>query len=189
MAKILKKIYFLAFILLAFYLALPSPDFPKPPDSVYVSFEPADIETPLRRGYYANLSRQEALSYYQKQVSNLWVFGMPIPVPTYRLNHPPEEADRLIRHMTQSTYLEEIVHPFRESFYVNGFEPKEPQYQIVQEGVHYRQKIIVRYAPSSLWERWGVILPSFAFLGFLTKVLFDEVRKFYQEWRKMLWQG
>lgn len=82
-------------------------------------------------------------------------------MPTYRLNYPPEEAQTLIRDQARSTFLEEIVHPFRESIFVNGFEPTRPQDAIFVEGRAWRQKIIVRFVPSVTLIRlalWGSVL-------------------------------
>jgi hypothetical protein len=142
--------------LFIFYLFLPTPDFPEPPSGFKQSFEPADVETPLRRGYYTDITREEVMDYYQSQ---FW---------GYRLNYPPEEAQTIIRDQTKSTFLEEIVHPFRESLFINGFEPSEPQYKAVIEGREWRQKIIIRYVPSSLWARLvvaaGVVLWIFLLL-------------------------
>ena len=39
-----------------------------------------------------------------------------------RLNYPPEDAQTLIRDQTQATFLEEIVHPMRESLFIAGNE-------------------------------------------------------------------
>lgn len=65
------------------------------------------------------------------------------------LNYPPEEAQTLIRDQTQSSFLEEIVHPGRESLFINGYVPIKPEEQINREGKHYTNKITVRYIPSS----------------------------------------
>jgi len=137
--KIFLKILFAVFSLLfIFYLLLPAPSFPEPPPDALQSNEPADLEDPLRRGYFTDLSRQEVLEHYQKE------FGL----FSYRLNYPPEEAQTRIRDQTRSTFLEEIVHPFRESLFINGFEPKEAKDVIVIDGKTWRQKVIVKYVPS-----------------------------------------
>jgi len=87
-----------------------------------------------------------------------------IPLPTFRLNYPPEEAQTIIRDQTRSTFLQEIVHPMRESVYINGFEPADPKDAVIIKGRHFRQKIIVRFVPSSFPVRlisfFGVILSS-----------------------------
>src|SRR3989337_2076372 len=100
------------------YVSLPSPDFPSPPLGSLQSDEPADSEDPLRRAYFVNLNRQEVIAHYENEFNKGFWFLKP------RLNYPPEEAQTIIRDQTRSTYLEEIVHPFKESLFINGFEPK-----------------------------------------------------------------
>jgi hypothetical protein len=88
--------------------------------------------------YYQQFSRSEKLN---------------IPLITYKLNYPPEEAQTIIRDQTRSTFLEEIVHPLRESVFVNGFEPTEDKDLIRVNGKLWRQKIIIRYYPSNIFIR------------------------------------
>jgi hypothetical protein len=147
--------FFLCFL---FYALLPTPHFPEPMNGFSQSFEPADVETPLRRGYYTNYSRQEVMDYYLAQFKKPTLFG--ISLFSYRLNYPPEEAQTLIRDQTKSTFLEEIVHPLRESVYINGFEPVGPEYAINIKGVPWRQKIIVRYVSSGIILRSVVVFLS-----------------------------
>jgi hypothetical protein len=148
MMKLVKIIFILFFLVLAIYVILPSPDFPKPLNNSFQSGEPADVETPLRRGYYTNATREEVMAHYKDE------FG------GYGLNYPPEEAQTIIRDQTKSTFLEELVHPLRESIYINGFEPTDPQYKIVINGVHWNQKVIVRYVPSNVYVRLLVVCLS-----------------------------
>lgn len=149
---ILFTIYCLVGVL---YLALPEFSFPKPPPDSLRSQEPADLESPLRQGYFTNLSRAEVLVWYKDQFNHVKVFGYSLKLPTPLLNYPPEEAQTLIRDQTSSTFLQEYVHPFRESMYINGFEPKttnnEPAFLV--EGKSYKQKIIVRLVPSNVFIR------------------------------------
>ncbi|WKZ25957.1 MAG: hypothetical protein QY322_01460 [bacterium] len=159
--KLLLKVFFVAFfLLLTVYVYPKSPDFPNPPSDFVQSFEPADVETPLRRGYYTNLTRAEVIAHYEKE------FNQGFNIYTPRLNYPPEDAPALIRDQTKSTFLEEIVHPLRESIYINGFEPKEEQYAQISDDVRYRQKIIIRYMPSSEWVRIIVVALATVF-GYL----------------------
>jgi len=152
--KILKTIYILFSVILLIYVALPNPEFPESiPDSVQ-STEPADIETNLRRAYYTDLSRQEVLNYYKNQFNKSSF--MNILLPTYELSYPPEEAQTIIRDQTRSNFLKEIVHPFRESIYINGYQPEEPQNIIEINGKIWGQKIIVKYVPSSVWARFFI---------------------------------
>ena len=150
--KFLLKVLFILFSLTFLaYLFLPNPEFPTPPPDALQSDEPADTETSLRRAYFTNATREEVMLHYKNQLTKSSFLG--IPLPTYRLNYPPEEAQVIIRDQTRSTFLEEIVHPFRESVFINGFEPKDPKDAIEIGGRSWRQKIIVRYVPSRLGVR------------------------------------
>jgi hypothetical protein len=152
--KIFLGLFFVFGISLLVYISLPNPQFPNPVPGAVQSMEPADTETPLRRAYFTDATREEVMKHYLNE------FGW-----GYRLNYPPEEAGAIIRDQTRSTFLEEIVHPLRESIYVNGYEPasNDNKNQININGVHYRQKIIVRFVPSSLILRlvvWVLTLAS-----------------------------
>lgn len=129
------------------YIAFPSPGFPTPPPNSEQSTEPADTETSLRRAYFTDLNREEVINHYNSQFDNKLFF------PTLRLNYPPEEAQSIIRDQTRSTYLEELVHPFRESLYINGFEPQSEKDTILINGRRWEQKITVRYVPSEVFFR------------------------------------
>ena len=146
MGKVFKITFFLVSVLLFVYVVPPSSEFPSQLPNSVQSFEPADVETPLRRGYYTNLTRQEVIAHYEKEF-NKGFFYSP------KLNYPPEEAQSIIRDQTKSTFLEELVHPLRESLYINGFESKKTIYQLVIDDVTWDQKIIVRYVPSSVFVR------------------------------------
>lgn len=161
--KLLKLFLFILFILLSVYVFPKSPDFPIPPSDFVQSGEPADVETELRRGYYTNLSRAEVIAHYEKE------FNKGFDIYTPRLNYPPEDAPALIRDQTKSTFLEEIVHPLRESIYINGFEPKTEEYAQYYKGVRYNQKIIVRYVPSDSWIRLFAVTGSIISAYFLLK--------------------
>jgi len=171
MRKLLKFTFlpfgFIFIFIFFVYLVLPILAFPYPPPDAVQSVEPGDLETPLRRGYFTNFTREEVLIHYQKQFKRSTILS--IPLPTYRLNYPPEEAQILIRDQTQSTFLEEIVHPFRESIFINGFEPTDPQYDVWYKGVDFRQKIVVKFIPSSIFMRLLVSLGSIIAIYILTK--------------------
>ncbi len=149
--KTVKLLFIIFSIVYLGYLALPSPDFPTPLPGILQSTEPADTETPLRRSYFTDLSRAEVLKHYQDELEcNTWC---KLPFLTYRLNYPPEEAYAIIRDQTRSTFLEEIVHPFRESVFINGFEPKNDKDIIFVEGKRWKQKITVKWVPTSITAR------------------------------------
>lgn len=157
MKYLFRTLFILFFLILMFYVCLPSPDFPKPPADSLQSKEMADIETPLRRAYFTNFTREEVLKHYQDQFKG------------YLLNYPPEEGQTLIRDQTKSTFLQEIVHPLRESIYINGYEPKEPQHAINIGNRPWRQKIIIKYVPSNIVARVTVVLLSAVLTYFLAR--------------------
>lgn len=167
------------FALLLFYLILPNFSFPKPPSDSFQSSEPGDSEDLIhRRAYFTNYSREEILSYYQKQLKNSYILG--IKIPNFRLNYPPEEAQTIIRDQTRSTFLEEIVVPFRESFFVNGFEPTSPKDDIRYQGVHYRQKITVKYISSNVLIRLSVFSLVIILFWFIYKEILYFVKDLYK---------
>lgn len=166
MKKYLALLFLLSTILLLIYVLPKSPEFPKPSSDFVQSGEPADVESSLRRAYYTNLTREEVINHYKDE------FNRGFNIYTPRLNYPPEDAPVLIRDQTKSTFLEEIVHPLRESLYINGFEPKTEEYAQYYKGIRYNQKIIVRYVPSSISIRVIVLFTSmtlgyFLFLEYL----------------------
>jgi hypothetical protein len=139
--KLLLKIAYIALtVAFVIYVALPSPDFPNPPDDALQSQEPADTETPLRKAYFTDYTREEVVAHYKREFSGF---------PVLNLNYPPEEGQSIIRDQTRSSYLEELVHPFRESIYINGFVPKVRKDAIVIGDNEYHQKLTVRYVPGS----------------------------------------
>ncbi len=167
MKKVIFILYIVVSIILLFYVSLPNLDFPAQiPDSIQSS-EPGDIETPLRRAYYTDHTRAEVLEWYTKQFS--YSKFLNLHLPTYLLNYPPEEAQSLIRDQTKSTFLQEIVHPFRETLFVNGFEPgpDKPQYQIVINGTHYNQRIVIKLVPSNTLVRFIIMLATLTLIPFL----------------------
>ncbi len=151
----LSLLFLLLSVVFLVYLALPEPEFPEALWDFKVSTQPADQETPLRRGYYTNITREQLMSHYSREFE----WGM-------RLNYPPEESQTLIRDQTKSNFLEEIVHPMRESFFVSGYRPKSDQEILEVEGVRYEGKVIVKYVGSTLFIRLlvGVLTISVTWL-------------------------
>lgn len=143
----------------AVYLFSPVPGFPPPPPDSLVSQEPADTETIYRRAYYTHLTRAEIMTYY----TNYW------RRPFIKLIVPPEDAQTAIRDQTRSSWLEELVHPLKDSLYVNGFYPTKPTEQFNFDSVHWEGKIILHYFPSSLATRFTVLLLAAVFGYWLSK--------------------
>ena len=163
MTKVIKKLLYLVLIVFGIgflvYLIKPSPSFPAPPPGSFQSMEDADTETPLRRAYFTNYTREQVIAHYKNQFKLR--FG------TLELNYPPEDAQTLIRDQTRSRYLEELVHPFRESVYINGFIPQVAKDDIWYKGVHYEEKITIRYVPSNLILRMIFALLTLALMAWM----------------------
>lgn len=175
MKKLLILVYVLFSAMFLLYLSLPSPSFPTPPTDAQISHEPADTESPLRRAYFTNFTREEVMANYEEQFKASSFLG--IKLPTYRLNYGPEEAQAIIRDQARSTFLEEVVHPFRESVFVNGFEPKEAKDAVVIDTVPWRQKITVRFVPSNLYVRLIVGASTLIMIFVLFRELTDAKKR------------
>ena len=167
MKRITKILFILFSTLFISYLLLPNPSFPEPPSDALQSNESADTETPLRRAYFTNYTREEVMVHYKDQFEKPVIFG--IFLPSYRLNYPPEEAQTIIRDQTRSTFLEEVVHPFRESIYVNGFKPALEKDAIYIDGRDWYQKITVRFVPSNIFARVAVVVLALALVVIVSK--------------------
>lgn len=180
----MKNAYIITSILFIIYLIIPSPGFPKQLSGSLQSIEPADKESFYRRSYFLNSDRSDVLEYFTSQ----YKYGLfRLPFLTYRLNYPPEEAQTLIRDQTRSTYLEEIVHPFRESLFVNGYEPKENKDVIFVENVFWKFKVTVKQIESNVVLRLAMAVVLIIFIPFLysnTKVtLIDFANAIKKIWK------
>ena len=183
-----KIILFLVLLLGTSYLALPTPNkFPPLPGSVK-SVEPGDtVQISGVSAYYTNMSRKEVVEFYSEYFSRSPFLNLPLI--TYRLNHPPERIREVLRNTQQSTFVEEIVHPFRESVFVNGFEwnndpftPPEsrPQNILNVNGKTYQFKITLFYQESKLWQRLIIFYLTVAASYLLFKFYLEILNK----WKK-----
>lgn len=184
MKHIVKIGYIILSLAFFIYLSFPNYVFPNQPDGALYSNEPADTEDSLRRAYFTNFTREEVMDHYKNEFKI--ISFLKIPFFTYRLNYPPEEAQTIIRDQTRSTFLEEIVHPFRESVFVNGFEPKDPKDAVIIQDKVWRQKIIIRQVNSSVFVRFmlgllSVILTPLVLENFL-RVCTDIKQKLLKLW-------
>lgn len=178
MKLIFNLFFFLACALGLVYLLLPAPSFPQKPTDSVQSLEEGDTESPLRRAYVTNFTRGQVIELYYNQISR----AGSAPLPTIRLNYPPEDAQTLIRDQTRSNYLEEFVHPFRESLFISGYIPDKDIYEIWYKGVQYNQKITVKYVPSSLPVRVTIFLGTMALLYLLTIEFTKTIKLLFKEW-------
>ena len=121
----IKKKLFIAFaVLLLIYMIWPGPskisDFKPLPSSGKSTLAGDNIEQVSNvAGYFSDNYRDFVVPFYRNVYQNL----SRLPFPPLRLNHPPEYSWNVIKKHTDSTYLEELVYPLRDSLYVNGFEP------------------------------------------------------------------
>lgn len=168
MKSVLKISLGLVYLLGFLYLALPNPIYPDLSSSAR-SDEPGDTwQHPDQKAFFTQKNRQQVLKELQDSFS--------LRLPSFRLNYRPEETGEFVREQIDSYYLEEIIHPLRESLFVNGWEPqnspywrsvpsdKRPRIQI--NNVYYNAKITLKPVYSSLWGRllvWTLIFPA----GFL----------------------
>lgn len=151
------------------YLFMPHPHLPVVPGGA-LSDEPGDTwQNPQQKAYYTDLRRGDLMDELERQYSsNLGIFSF----FSFRLNYPPEEAQILVRDQLKSYYLEEVVHPFRESLFINGWEPdKAPVLKtesdrlsnvMTFQGKNYLNKITLKPNQSSLKHRlivWTLIFP------------------------------
>ena len=168
--NLLKKIWLGLGFLFTFYLFLPGPKLPPPdlPDSLKSTLPGDTIQLPRISGYFTDKNRSDVIDFYKNYFSKSSFLNFPLL--TIRLNHPPEHAKQVIRDTTRSYYLEELVHPFRESLFINGFEwekdvftspEKRAKNKILTGDRVRRAKIILRWFPSKLlfrlvifWSCW-----------------------------------
>lgn len=159
--------------LFSYYLLIPNPKFPAPLDDALQSNEPGDTETNFRRAYFTDYSREEVMNHYKNEFRyNDSIFKSSIQIS---LNYPPESAQQLVRDQTRSTFLEELIHPFRGYLFVNGFEPKEDKDAILINDKFWKQKITVKYIPTSAIYRTSILL--------ITSILLTIILK---EWEKYI---
>ena len=162
------KISFAVFgILFIYYLSRPEPTFPKTLWDFESSTEPADRESVMRRGYYTNLTREQLMSHYSQE----FIWGE-------RLNYPPEEAQTIIRDQTKATFLEEIVHPMRESLFIAGnvHKPDEGLFEV--NGAKFKQKVIVKYVDSPLLVRLAIGLSTLVLMWILGSEYVSTIERF-----------
>jgi hypothetical protein len=189
MKKLFKILLTALCFLIFIYLCLPIPEIPPLPDSLK-STEPGDtVEIPGVSAFYTDISRGEVVGFYQKAFSRSSFLNLPLPVIV--LNHPPEYGKQAIRATTETTFLYELVHPFRDSFFINGWDPAEhPEYKkakdptqvIKKNGRFYQRKITLRLVTSSLWAR--ILVFSLSLLV-LAKILIETKRSIISLWRTL----
>lgn len=131
-------------------------------------------------GYFSDNFRDFVVPFYSLDYWRL----TRLPFPPLRLNHPPEYSWTTIKKHTDSTYLEELVYPLRDSLYVNGFEPfysdGKPKFwgsaKFDADGYRWYTKTTLRFYPSKLIVRilvwFGIISSIYLLFRMGKKILF-----------------
>ncbi len=169
----MKIVYVFFSLLLLIYMLWPGPNhisqFPPLPSSEKSTLEGDTIQIPNVAAYFSDNFREFVLSFYSTSYKNL----TKLPFPPLKLNHPPEYSWIAIKRHTDSTYIEELIYPLRDSLYVNGFEPLYsdgmPKWWGASKfevgGQQYFTKTTLRFYPSPIWARFvvwlGIILSTF----------------------------
>jgi hypothetical protein len=185
-----KILLVIIFVLGLVYLILPGPskieDFPSISNSLK-SKEPGDTyQNPNIAADYSFYNRDQITKFYIDFYDHLNFLG--IRIPSVHLNHPPEEAYQYIRDQQVSTFLEEYTYPLRDSFFVNGYEPKiENQIRkkppnffadtIHQNGVFYNSKTTLRFYPTDTLSRLFIYIGIWTSFFLLFKVFIKALRQ------------
>jgi len=186
MAKTAVKIALIIFsVSLLIYMLVPGADsitdFPALPDSIKSTLEGDTIQVPNVSAYFSNNYRDFVIPYYYESYKG----NSSVPFGPLRLNYPPEFAFTAIKDQTQSTYLEEIVYPLKDSLFINGLEPVEkdgrPRYlgggRFEIDGRFIDTKVTLRFYPSSIPVRilvWFGINLSVLVLLVMSKRIFSK---------------
>lgn len=170
-----KKIFLIFSGLLLIYMLWPGPskisNFKALPVSDKSTLEGDTIQLPNVAAYFSDNYREFVVPFY---VSN-YQEKSSLPFPPIRINRPPEYSWIAIKKHTDSTYLEELIYPLRDSLYVNGFEPfysdGSPKFwgstKFEVNGHSWFTKTTLRFYPSNYFVRiivWFGIIVSINFL-------------------------
>lgn len=183
----------LVYLLGLVYLILPARTVADLPGALK-SDEPGDTwQNPGQSAYFTDLTRDQVMKFYQTSFS---LHLGPISIKPYRLNYRPEDTATYVRGYIDSYYLEELVLPFRDSLFVNGWTPKlSPQFanlpqtekdkaMINIKGQPFDSKITLRPYYSSLWARvlvWTLVFP----VGYFVIVQFmKSINYFFAAFKK-----
>lgn len=124
------------------------------------------IQIPNVAAYFSNNFRGFVVPFYSEDFQKLSNF----PFPPLRLNYPPEASWIYIKKHTDSTYLEELIYPLKDSLFVNGFEPfygdGNPKYwgasAFEVDNHKWYTKTTLRFYPSTILARifvwFGIVI-------------------------------
>ena len=182
----MKKIFIIFSISLLIYMIWPGPSrieqFQVLSNSDKSTLEGDTIQIPNVAAYFSDNFRNYVVPFYDRNYQKL----SNLPFPPLRLNHPPEFAWLVIKKHTDSTYLEELVYPLRDSIYVNGLEPfyedGQPKFwgatRFEIDGRSHFTKTTLRFYPSNIAVRilvWsGITISVFLLYQLGRKILLQK---------------
>lgn len=177
----MKAIFIISMLVLLVYMLLPGPssiqDFSGVPNAAKSTLDGDTVQVPNVVGYFSDSFRDVVIPFYVEDYQSKTAF----PFSPIRLNYPPENAFNVIKKHTDSTFLEELVYPLRDSLYVNGFEPfyadGTPRYwgavKVSNDGkTLYYTKTTLRFYPSSFWIKvsvWVGMVCSICLVWYMSK--------------------
>lgn len=153
------------------------------PNSEKSTLEGDTIQIPNVSAYFSDNFRGFVVPFYSEDYQSL----SQLPFSPLRLNHPPEHSWNVIKRHTDTTYLEELYYPLRDSLYVNGLEPfyedgtakywGATKFEIGEK--IFFTKVTLRFYPSSIFARlvvWlGIVISILLLFKYSKKVLFEDV--------------
>lgn len=179
------KIFIIFSILLLVYMIWPGPSridqFQELPNSDKSTLAGDTFQIPNVSAYFSNNYRDFVVPFYKNDYQTL----SHLPFPPLRLNYPPEFSWNVIKKHTDSTYLEELVYPLRDSIYVNGFEPFNkdgtPRYwgASIFNNKWYT-KVTLRFYPSNILTKLAVWFGILLSIIFVYKVGKEIILKKYE---------
>lgn len=181
----IRKIYIVLSLLLLIYMIWPGArkisDFKALPNSVKSTLSGDTVQIPNVSGYFSNNFRGFVIPFY----INNYQQSSHLPFLPLRLNHPPEYSWDVIKKHTETTYLEELVYPLRDSLYINGYETFRPDGtpifysvpKLEEGGREWFTKVTLRLYSANVLIRimvWAGIIFSILWISQLGRKIFEE---------------
>ncbi|MBU2592720.1 MAG: hypothetical protein ABH867_04050 [Patescibacteria group bacterium] len=183
------KIIFFAFgVLASLYLLLPEPKLPPPdlPESLKSDLPGDTVQLVNVSAYFTEKEREDLISFYQDYFSRSPFLNLPLI--TIRLNHPPEYAKEIIRDTVQSYYFEELIHPFKSSLFINGFDwqndvftppDKRAQNKLIFKQKTWPVKVTLKWFHSGLAVRLFIFWSVWMVFAAVSKLWFSEIKSLF----------